>query len=34
MFFFSNRLGCLASLVISVIGTVLLLAFLGVIRLF
>ena len=34
MFFFSNRLGCLASLVISVIATVLLLAFLGVIRLF
>ena len=34
MFFSSNRLGCLASLVISVIGTVLLLAFLRVIRLF
>lgn len=30
MFFFSNRLGCLGSLVISVAGTLLLLLFLGV----
>jgi hypothetical protein len=34
MFFFSNRLGCLTSILISVVGTLLLLVFLGVIQLF
>ncbi len=33
MFFFSNRMGCLGSLVVSVVGTVLLLVILGVINL-
>jgi hypothetical protein len=33
MFFFSNRLGCLTSLLISVVGTLLLLLVLGVINL-
>jgi len=33
MFFFSNRLGCLGSLLVSVIGTLLLLVVLGVINL-
>ena len=33
VFFFSNRMGCLKSLVISVIGTLILLLVLGVIRL-
>ena len=33
MFFFSNRLGCLGSLAISVIATLVLLLVLGVIRL-
>jgi hypothetical protein len=33
MFFFSNRLGCLSSLVLSAVGTLLLLLVLGVIRL-
>jgi len=33
MFFFSNRLGCLSSLLISVVGTVLLLLLFGIIRL-
>ena len=33
MFFFSNRLGCVGSILVSVIGTLLLLALLGVIRL-
>jgi hypothetical protein len=33
MFFFSNRIGCLKSLLISVVGTLLLLWLLGVIRL-
>ena len=32
MFFFSNRLGCLGSLVISIVGTLLLLLVLGVIN--
>ncbi len=32
MFFFSNRLGCGGSLVVSLIGTLLLLVLLGVIR--
>lgn len=34
MFFFSNRLGCLGSILISVLGTVILLVLFGVIRLF
>lgn len=33
MFFFSNRLGCLSSLLISAVGTLLLLLLFGVIRL-
>ena len=33
MFFFSNRLGCLGSILISVIGTLLLLLLTGVINL-
>jgi len=33
MFFFSNRMGCLGSLVVSVIGTLLLLLVLGVLEL-
>jgi hypothetical protein len=33
MFFFSNRLGCVGSLVVSVIATAVLLLVLGVIRL-
>ena len=33
MFFFSNRLGCLGSILVSVIGTLVLLVVLGVIRL-
>jgi len=33
MFFFSNRLGCLGSLLISVVATLLLLLVLGVINL-
>jgi hypothetical protein len=33
MFFFSNRLGCLGSIVVSVIGTLVLLLALGIIRL-
>jgi hypothetical protein len=32
MFFFSNRLGCLGSLAISIVGTLLLLLVLGVIN--
>jgi hypothetical protein len=32
MFFFSNRLGCLGSLVVSLIGTLVLLLVLGVLR--
>jgi len=32
MFFFSNRLGCLGSIAVSVIGTLILLLILGVIR--
>ncbi len=31
MFFFSNRMGCLGSLLVSVVGTLLLLLLLGVI---
>jgi hypothetical protein len=34
VFLFSNRLGCLGSILISIVGTVILLALLGVIRLF
>ncbi len=34
MFLFSNRLGCLGSLLVSIVGTVVLPALLGVIRLF
>lgn len=34
MFFFSSRMGCLTSIVISVVGTLLLLTLLGVIQLF
>jgi len=34
MFFFSNRMGCLGSIAVSVIGTLILLALTGVIRLF
>lgn len=34
MFLFSNRLGCLGSILLSIVGTVILLALLGVIRLF
>ena len=33
MFFFSNRLGCLGSIAVSVVGTLILLLVLGVIRL-
>jgi hypothetical protein len=33
MFFFSNRIGCLKSLLISVVATLLLLLVMGVIRL-
>lgn len=33
MFFFSNRLGCAGSIVVSLIGTLLLLLILGVINL-
>jgi hypothetical protein len=33
MFFFSNRLGCLGSLAVSAVGTLLLLLILGVINL-
>ena len=33
MFFFSNRMGCLKSLLISAVATILLLLVLGVIRL-
>lgn len=33
MFFFSNRVGCLASLLISASGTILLLLLFGIIRL-
>jgi hypothetical protein len=33
MFFFSNRVGCLASLLISAAGTILLLLLFGIIRL-
>ena len=33
MFFFSNRLGCLGSLLVSVVGTLLLLLIFGVINL-
>jgi hypothetical protein len=33
MFFFSNRVGCLASLLISAAGTVILLLLFGIIRL-
>jgi len=32
MFFFSNRLGCMGSLVVSAIGTLILLLILGVIN--
>jgi hypothetical protein len=32
LFFFSNRAGCLRSLVISVVGTLIILALTGVIR--
>lgn len=34
MLFFSSRMGCLTSIVISVVGTLLLLTLLGVIQLF
>ena len=34
MFFFSNRMGCLGSILVSIVGTVILLALFGVIRLF
>jgi hypothetical protein len=33
MFFFSNRLGCMGSILISIIGTLILLIVFGVIRL-
>lgn len=33
MFFFSNRLGCFGSIVVSLIGTLVLLLALGIIRL-
>jgi hypothetical protein len=33
MFFFSNRLGCLGSLLVSAVGTLILLVVLGVINL-
>jgi hypothetical protein len=33
MFFFSNRLGCLGSILISIVGTLILLLLLGVINL-
>ena len=33
MFFFSNRLGCMGSLVVSAIGTLILLLILGVVNL-
>ena len=32
MFFFSNRIGCVTSLLISVVGTVVLLLIMGVLR--
>jgi hypothetical protein len=32
MFFFSNRIGCVASLVISVLGTLIILALTGLLR--
>ena len=32
MFFFSNRLGCLGSIVVSLLGTLVLLLVLGVLR--
>ena len=34
MFLFSNRLGCLGSILVSVIGTLILLALTGAIKLF
>jgi hypothetical protein len=34
VFFFSNRMGCLGSIFISILGTLILLALTGVIRLF
>jgi hypothetical protein len=34
MLFFSNRIGCLTSILISVVGTLILLVLTGVIRLF
>ncbi len=34
MFFFSNRMGCLGSILISIIGTLILLTLTGVIRIF
>lgn len=34
MLFFSNRAGCLTSILISVVGTLVLLALLGVIQIF
>jgi hypothetical protein len=32
--FFSNRLGCLGSLLVSIVGTLILLVLLGVVRIF
>jgi len=32
--FFSNRLGCLGSLLVSIVGTVILVVLLGVVRVF
>lgn len=34
MLFFSNRMGCLASILVSIVGTIIILALTGVIRLF
>jgi hypothetical protein len=34
MFFFSNRMGCLGSILLSIVGTLILLTLTGVIRLF
>ncbi len=34
MFFFSNRMGCLGSILLSIVGTLILLSLTGVIRLF
>ena len=34
MFFFSNRMGCMGSLMVSLIGTLIILVLTGVIRLF